>query len=81
MKVRDIRKRAKSKYKVEFGVKFLRESQSKRCRTYVAGCANCDIWRFYDMKGRFCYHFEELLSFMEWTEQEEKNEKLQTSLP
>lgn len=74
MKVRDIRKRAKSKYKVEFGMKFLRDSQSKRCRTYVAGCANCDTWRFYDMKGRFCYHFEELQDFMEWTEQEEKND-------
>jgi hypothetical protein len=26
------------------------------------------------MKGRFCYNFEELLDFMEWTEQEEKND-------
>ena len=74
MKVRDIRKRAKSKYVVEHGFKFLRASQSKRCRSYEAGCANCDTWRFYDMKGRFCYNFEELLAFMEWTEQEEKND-------
>ena len=70
MKVRDIRKRAKSKYRVECGIKFLRDSQSKRCRTYVAGCVICDTWRFYDMKGRFCRSFEELQDFMEWTEQE-----------
>lgn len=70
MKVRDIRKRAKSKYVVEFGMKFLRSSQSKRCRTYEAGCANCDVWRFYDMHGRFCRTYSELHDFMEWTQQE-----------
>jgi hypothetical protein len=70
MKVRDIRKRAKSKYVVEFGMKFLRSSQSKRCRTYEAGCTNCDIWRFYDMHGRFCHTYAELHDFMEWTQQE-----------
>ena len=53
MKVRDIRKRAKSKYVVIEGFKFLRSSQSKRCRSYEAGCVNCDEWRFYDTHKRF----------------------------
>ena len=70
MKVRDIRKRAKSKYVSIDGYRFLRESQTKRCRTYEAGCVNCDTWRFYDMHGRFCRSYEELHNFMEWTEQE-----------
>ena len=53
MKVRDIRKRAKSKYVVIEGFKFLRSSQSKRCRSYEAGCVNCDEWRYYDTYKRF----------------------------
>ena len=67
MKVRDIRKRAKSKYVSINGFKFLRESQGKRCRTYVAGCATCDTWRFYDEQGRFP-SFPELVDFMAVTE-------------
>jgi hypothetical protein len=63
MKVRDIRKRAKSKFVSINGFKFLRESQSKRCRTYVAGCATCDTWRFYDERGRFP-SFPEVVDFM-----------------
>jgi hypothetical protein len=70
MKVRDIRKRAKSKYVVDSGFKFLRDSQTKRCKSYVAGCVTCDTWRFYDKNGRFCRNYEELCKFMEWTEQE-----------
>jgi len=53
MKVRDIRKRAKGKYVVDSGFKFLRDSQSKRCKSYVAGCVTCDTWRFYDTYKRF----------------------------
>jgi len=64
MKVRDIRKRAKSKYIVVDGFKFLRSSQAKRCRSYEAGCANCEEWRFYDTHKRFP-SLEELLNAME----------------
>ncbi len=71
MKVRDIRKRAKSKFISVNGFKFLRESQGKRCRTYVAGCAVCDTWRFYDEQGKFP-SFPELMDFMSVTEQEEQ---------
>jgi hypothetical protein len=38
MKVRDIKRRAKSKYVVMEGQKFLRECCAPRCRVYVAGC-------------------------------------------
>ena len=53
MKVRDIRKRAKTKYVSIGGFKFLRDSQGKRCRTYEPGCATCDFWHFYDTHKRF----------------------------
>ena len=53
MQVRDIRKRAKCKYVVIQGFKFLRDSQAKRCRTYEQGCAICDFWHFYDNHKRF----------------------------
>lgn len=53
MKVRDIRKRAKCKYVIIYGFKFLRDSQSKRCKSYVQGCAICDLWHFYDKYKRF----------------------------
>jgi len=53
MKVRDIRKRAKTKYISIGGFKFLRDSQAKRCRTYEPGCATCDFWHFYDTHKRF----------------------------
>jgi hypothetical protein len=53
MKVRDIRRRAKTKYVSIGGFKFLRDSQSKRCRTYEPGCATCDLWHFYDTHNRF----------------------------
>ena len=72
MKVRDIRKRAKDKYVVVDGMKFLRESQGKRCRSYVAGCATCDGWRFYDTYGRFTRNYDELHEFMEYTQGEVK---------
>ena len=63
MQVRDIRKRAKCKYEVHDGFKFLRASQGKRCKSYEQGCANCDTWRFYDERGKFP-SFQELMAFM-----------------
>ena len=68
MKVRDIKRRSKTKYVVMDGVKFLRDCCAPRCRTYVAGCAVCDSWRFYDTRGRFVRDFDELRSFMNTTE-------------
>jgi hypothetical protein len=53
MKVRDIRKRAQGKYQSNGAFKFLRICQTKRCRTYVAGCVVCDNWHFYDTHKRF----------------------------
>ena len=53
MKVRDIRKRAKSKYQSNGAFKFLRMSQTKRCRVYQEGCWHCDFWHFYDTNKRF----------------------------
>lgn len=69
MKVRHIRRRAKTKYVTEGGFKFSRDCTGKRCRTYVAGCAICDSWRFRDEHGRFVYNFEELCKFMNKTEE------------
>jgi len=68
MKVRQIRRRAKSKYVTEAGFAFLRGCFSKRCRTYEAGCPTCDEWRFRDEHGRFVYNFEELRKYMDTTE-------------
>jgi hypothetical protein len=68
MKVRDIRKRAKSRYVVIEGFKFLRSSQSKRCRSYEAGCVNCDEWRYYDTYKRFP-SWDELRNAMEQTQE------------
>jgi len=68
MKVRQIRQRAKTKYIAHECFTFLRECFSKRCTTYVAGCPNCDSWRFRDEHGRFTYNFEELRKFMDTTE-------------
>ena len=70
MKVRQIRRRAKTHYISEAGFKFLRGGIGKRCRTYEAGCAVCDEWRFRDEHGRFVYNFEELRIFMNKTEGE-----------
>jgi len=72
MKVRDIKRRAKSKYVVVEGFKFLRDCCAPRCRTYVAGCATCDGWRFYDEHGRFTRTWDELYNFMQTTERETK---------
>jgi hypothetical protein len=71
MKLKQIRRRAKSKYVSEEGFKFLRGCFGKRCRTYEAGCPTCDEWRFRDEHGRFVYNFEELRIFMNKTEREE----------
>jgi hypothetical protein len=70
MKLKQIRRRAKTKYVTEAGFKFLRGAIGKRCRTYEAGCAVCDGWRFRDEHGRFVYNFEELRIFMNKTEGE-----------
>ena len=70
MKVRQIRRRAKTKYVTEAGFAFLRGCFAKRCRTYEAGCAVCDEWRFRDEHGRFVYNFAELRDFMRITEGE-----------
>ena len=72
MKVRQIRRRAKTHYISEEGFKFLRGAIGKRCRTYEAGCAACDEWRFRDEHGRFVYNFDELREYMNKTERETK---------
>jgi hypothetical protein len=72
MKVRDIKRRAKSKYVVMEGQKFLRECCAPRCRTYVAGCVTCDSWRFYDENGRFTRSWNELHTFIKHTEAEQE---------
>jgi len=72
MKVRDIKRRAKSKYVVMEGQKFLRECCAPRCRTYVAGCVTCDSWRFYDENGRFTRSWNELHTFIKQTEAEQE---------
>lgn len=64
MKVRTIRQRTKTKYVVKDGMRFLRDSATKRCRTYVSGCVNCATWRFRDEHGRFAYTFAELVEFI-----------------
>ena len=70
MKLRQIRRRAKTHYISEEGFKFLRGAIGKRCRTYEAGCPICDEWRFRDEHGRFVYNFEELRKYMDITEGE-----------
>ena len=70
MKLRQIRQRAKSKYVTEAGFAFQRGCFAKRCRTYEAGCAICDEWRFRDAYGRFVYNFDELREYMNKTEKE-----------
>ena len=64
MKLRDIRKRAKTNYVHESGFRFQRDYTSKRCRTYVTGCSTCDGWRFFDEHGRFVYTDAELWYYM-----------------
>lgn len=71
MKARQIRLRAKTQYVSVDGMTFLRASAAKRCRTYVAGCANCESWRFLDEKGRFAYTHDELEDFMNQGESNE----------
>jgi hypothetical protein len=70
MKLRDIKRRSKTHYQVMEGIKFVRHSRAKRCKTYEAGCTNCDWWRFYDENSRFVYDFHELKNFMDITEKE-----------
>jgi hypothetical protein len=70
MKVRAIRRRAKTKYVSEEGFAFLRGCFAKRCRSYAAGCPTCDEWRFCDEHGRFTYNFDELRMYMDKTERE-----------
>jgi hypothetical protein len=70
MKLKQIRRRAKTKYVTEASFAFLRGCFAKRCRTYEAGCPTCDEWRFRDEHGRFVYNFAELRDFMRTTEGE-----------
>lgn len=70
MKLRDIKRRTKTNYISINGMRFIRDYVGKRCREYVAGCTTCDGWRFFDKHGRFVYNFEELRSFMNYTENE-----------
>lgn len=79
MKLRDIRRRAKTPYVHEVGFRFIRGYKSKRCRTYVAGCATCDEWKFYDTHGRFTYTFEELRTYMNKTEDDRVEKYLETN--
>jgi len=64
MKLRDIRRRAKTNYVHESGFRFIRGYTDKRCRTYVTGCSTCDGWRFFDEHGRFVYTDAELWDYM-----------------
>jgi len=64
MKLRDIRKRAQTKYVYESGFRFIRDYTGKRCRTYVMGCSTCDGWRFFDEYGRFVHTDVELWNYM-----------------
>jgi hypothetical protein len=66
MQVRDIRKRAKSKYEVIDGIKGLRLSQEPRCKSYERGCLVCDFWHFYDTNQRFPT-WDEIETLMEIT--------------
>lgn len=53
MKMRAIRKRAKTNYVVEEGFRWVRGFAGPRCRVDVPGCAQCDYWHFYRETGRF----------------------------
>lgn len=76
MKLRDIRRRAKTPYTPEAGFRFIRGYKATRCRTYVAGCATCDEWRFYDTYGRFTYSFDELWTFSQAQEANDEQEEM-----
>jgi hypothetical protein len=77
MKVRQIRRRAKTKYVTEGGFAFLRGCFAKRCRTYETGCPICDEWRFRDEYGRFVYNIDELLKYMDKLENERVEKQIQ----
>lgn len=79
MKLRDIRRRAKTPYVFVAGFRFTRGYKAERCRTYVAGCPICDEWKFYDTHGRFIYTFEELRSYMNKTEDDRVEKYLETN--
>jgi hypothetical protein len=65
MKLRNIRRRAKTPYiPAGGGMVFLRDYKAKRCKQYVAGCPTCDGWMFYDTYGRFTYNWDELRDYM-----------------
>jgi hypothetical protein len=76
MKLRDIRRRAKTQYVHEEGFRFIRSYKAERCRTYVAGCPTCDEWKFYDTHGRFTYTFDELWAFSQAQETNDEQEKV-----
>ena len=70
MKLRDIRRRAKTTlYSIgDGGLVFSRDYKGKRCRTYDQGCPLCDHWRFYDEHGRYPYDWDELHQYMDMLE-------------
>lgn len=69
MKLRDIRRRAKTPFTpIGDGLVFLRDYKAERCRTYAMGCPICDNWRFYDEHGRYPYSWEELHQYMDMLE-------------
>ena len=77
MKLRDIRKRAKTTlYPIGDGLVFRRDFKAKRCKQYVAGCPICDEWKFYDTHGRFTYSFDELWTFSQAQEANDEQEEM-----
>ena len=70
MKVRQIRRRAKTKYVSIEGFLFIRDCAVKRCRTYEMGCISCAFWRCRDEHGRFVSSEDEMRSFYNRVEDE-----------
>jgi hypothetical protein len=56
---------ANTKYDPEFKMTFQRDYVGKKCRSYEIGCYTCDMWRFFDERGRFPYNFNEQLAYMD----------------
>lgn len=49
----------------EFKGSYERGYTDKRCKSYEMGCYTCDMWRFFDERGRFPYNFEEQFAYMD----------------
>ena len=70
MKVKAIRRRAKTKFVSIGGFLFIRDCAVKRCRTYEVGCVTCAFWRFRDERGRFTYDEDEMRVYYNKVEDE-----------